>query len=175
MNALSFSSATNLFPATPQEASFSDRLADSVARQDRESRHYFLSDKMSPGLDYDDRIHQRLRLSKNTIKKYVETGLLRARKLEGKIIISEQAVQRFVNPTYCIESLPGLTGKVNTGELSKVATLHLPTYALRLAAEEDLCRRAHELVAEHPELADELYFLVRNELLRRAKQLNILA
>jgi len=81
-------------PANSSERSFLDR----IAREEVESRRYRLCDKITPGLGYDDRLPIRLGLSKNTIRKYVNSGLLQAVKLEGKIIMSESAVRRFLDP-----------------------------------------------------------------------------
>lgn len=167
MKVIELTSGIDLLPTSFQDASFLERLADRKAQYEKDNQQFTLSDKMTPGLGYDDRLTKRLKLSKNTIKKYIEKGELAAKKLDGKVIVLEKAIRRFLAPSFCVDSLPGLTGKVNISQLALVESVHLPPYAVRLAPEAELCRRAHEIVEENPELADEMHFLVHQELQRR--------
>ncbi|GGG33874.1 helix-turn-helix domain-containing protein [Hymenobacter glacieicola] len=172
MTALALSASSpgfDLIPATEQHASMLDR----IAKEEVLGRLFYLSDKMTPGLDYDDRLQKRLKLSKNTIKKYVSIGRLKAAVVDGKIIVSEEAIRQFANPAYCVNSLPHLTGRVNLSQLTEVETKHLPPHAVQLAPEAELHRRAHEIVQEEPELADETRFVVQKELHRRTSKKKI--
>jgi len=81
----------DLAPVNTEDASMLDR----IARQAVESRRYRLSTKQTPGLGYDDRLTERLGVSRNTVFKLIAQGRLHPTPIDGKIIISERAIRRF--------------------------------------------------------------------------------
>lgn len=90
-----FNSSTgmDLLPETPDDASLLDRIADRLIL----TRVYILSKKVTPGLKYNDRLEDRLRLKRTTICEMKAAGLLQFIPAKGKLMMTERAIQRYEN------------------------------------------------------------------------------
>ncbi|TGE23499.1 helix-turn-helix domain-containing protein [Hymenobacter metallicola] len=62
------------------------------------SRRYTLSDERTEGLDYDDRLHERLGCCKNTAYALLRANAIRHQRMGKKIVVSESAVFRYLDP-----------------------------------------------------------------------------
>ncbi|MCC3159480.1 helix-turn-helix domain-containing protein [Hymenobacter sp. 15J16-1T3B] len=88
----------DLSPSCIQDATLLDRVALATAKAEVEGRRYILSTNRTPGLNYDDRLPQRLGIGKTKAYELVNSGELRSRKIAGKHVVSESAVRRFLDP-----------------------------------------------------------------------------
>ncbi|MCB2379834.1 helix-turn-helix domain-containing protein [Hymenobacter sp. BT635] len=62
------------------------------------ARRYVLSDEPTEGLDYDDRLHERLGCCKNTAYALLRANAIKHQRMGKKIVVSESAVFRYLDP-----------------------------------------------------------------------------
>jgi excisionase family DNA binding protein len=72
--------------------------ASEQAKYDFLSRRYSMSDEKTEGLDYDDRLHERLGCCKNTAYALLRAGAIKHQRMGKKIVVNESAVFRYLDP-----------------------------------------------------------------------------